>query len=198
MIFSRSSKNVYLAIFKNVCRKPPVWRNDRSCPQLCRSWTSKYHVIWSLFIAFQTKELNKHTQFCSILFHCLTKRQNFKIIGLVMHYICQSQHCSKFDNERLCPSGGQRCGRHMEQFFASHCYKHPVLLSLKNNLKTSGFMTDNAAKAKCPVWGKGSKWKMNIGASWCVDHDEVEVEVWSLFSSSKTELHIIYVTKIKL
>ena len=43
-------------------------------------------------------------------------------------------------------------------------------------------MTDNAAKAKCPVWGKGSKWKMNIGASWCVDHDEVEVEVWSLLS----------------
>lgn len=27
----------------------------------------------------------------------------------------------------------------------------PVLLSLKNDLKTNGFLTDNAAKAKCPV-----------------------------------------------
>ena len=26
-----------------------------------------------------------------------------------------------------------------------------VLLSLKNDLKTNGFLTDNAAKAKCPV-----------------------------------------------
>lgn len=41
----------------------------------------------------------------------------------------------------------------------------PVLLSLKNNLKTNGFLTENAAKAKCPVWGKGSKGKMVIGLS---------------------------------
>ena len=27
----------------------------------------------------------------------------------------------------------------------------PVLLSLKNDLKTNGFLTENAAKAKCPV-----------------------------------------------
>ena len=27
----------------------------------------------------------------------------------------------------------------------------PVLPSLKNDLKTNGFLTDNAAKAKCPV-----------------------------------------------
>lgn len=39
----------------------------------------------------------------------------------------------------------------------------PVLLSLKNNLKTSEFLTDNAAKAKCPFLGKGSKGKMVIG-----------------------------------
>lgn len=71
----------------------------------------------------------------------------------------------------LCPSGDQRCGC-MEQFSASHCYQHPVLLSLKNNLKTNGFLTDNAAKAKCPVWGKGSEGKMVIGLSWCVDNDE--------------------------
>lgn len=36
----------------------------------------------------------------------------------------------------------------------------PVLLSLKNDLKTNGFLTDNAAKAKCPVW--------------CADNDEIE------------------------
>lgn len=68
-----------------------------------------------------------------------------------MHYICQSQHYSKLIMNVFVHRVVQRCGRHMEQFFASHCYKHPVLLSLKNNLKTSGFMTDNAAKAKCPV-----------------------------------------------
>ena len=36
----------------------------------------------------------------------------------------------------------------------------PVLPSLKNDLKTNGFLTDNAAKAKCPVW--------------CADNDEIE------------------------
>ena len=85
-----------------------------------------------------------------------------------------------------CPTGGQRCG-HMEQFSASHCYQHPVLLSLKNNLKTNGFLTDNAAKAKCPVWGKGSKGKMVIGLSELLNVQRLPPQ-WT----KRTQLFLVY------
>ena len=122
---------------------------------------------WSPFIALQTKELNRHTQFCSILFHFLTKKakwQNsrvFHTLHLPIVTLFKTWQWTCLVKQLLCPSGDQRCG-HMEQFSASHCYQHPVLLSL---LKTNGFLTENAAKAKCPVWGKGSKGKMVIGLS---------------------------------
>ena len=104
--------------------------------------------------------------FVQFYFIFLQKKRNVKIMEFFIHYICQT--C--LVKQLLCPSGGQRCG-HMEQFSASHCYQHPVLLSLKNNLKTNGFLTDNSAKAKCPVWGKGSKgengyWPVLMCCSW--------------------------------
>ena len=166
ILFTKSEKkNVYLAIL-NVCRKPPVWREDRSCPQLCSSWTEKYHVIWSPFISLQTKELNEHTQFCSILFHFLTKiakcqnNRVFHTLHLPIVRLFKIWQWTCLVKQLLCP-----CIRWSKVWPNGAIFRIPVLLSLKNNLKTNGFLTENAAKAKCPVWGKGSKGKMVIGLS---------------------------------